>query len=99
MVSWVVDYLDITDTVIGSFKSKDLRKMYHLPQPQKNYDTQFIHKFMQENLNHMELIREWRRDPNKHKFEDRGMYSLASIIGPFSHIFVMLCFLYGYPNT
>jgi len=64
MVKWVVDHLDITDrmfittmkTVIGSFKAEDLRKMYHLPQPQKKYDMQL----MQENLNPAALIREWR---------------------------------------
>jgi len=28
-----------------------------------------------------------------------GMYSLASIVGPFSHISTMLCRLYGCPNT
>lgn len=54
---------------------------------------------MKENLNPVELIREWRRDPKKHKREDMSMYSLASIVRPFSHIAAMLCCLYGYPNT
>lgn len=44
-------------------------------------------------------MREWRRDPNKQKQEERGMYSLASIVGPFSNIVAMICCLYGYPNT
>jgi len=69
--------------------------MYHLPQPQKKYDMQF----MQENLNPGKLIREWRRDSKKHKRDDMGMYSLASIVVPFSHISTMLCRLYGCPNT
>lgn len=72
-VRWVVDQLDIIyrmfitprKIVIGSFKAKDLRKMCHLPPPQKRYDTQFIEKFMQENLNPADLIRERRRDQNK----------------------------------
>ena len=106
MVRWVVDQQDITQktfitprkTVIGSFKVENLRKMYHLPPPQKRYHTKFVQKFMQENLNLADLIREWRKEPKKHKREDRGMYSLPSIVGPFSHIAAMLCRLYGYPN-
>lgn len=75
MVRCIVDHLDITDimfitlkkTIIGSFKAKDLSKMYHLPQPYKKYDTQLIHTFMQENPNLAELIGEWRWYPHKHK--------------------------------
>lgn len=73
--------------------------MYHFPLPQKRYDTQFVQKFMHENENPTELIKEWRSDPRKHKHEDRGMYSLASIVSPFSHVTAMMCRSYGYSNT
>lgn len=107
MVRCIIDHIDIIDrdfitpkkTIIGSFKAEDLRKMYHLRLSQRKYDTQFIHKLMHENLNPTDLIREWRRDPSKHKLEDTGMYSLAPIVGPFSHVTAMMCHLYGYPNT
>lgn len=43
MIRWVIDNLDITDRlfltpkkkIIGSFKVEYLRKIYHIPPPQK----------------------------------------------------------------
>ena len=50
MVRWIIDNLNIEDrtfltskgTMIGSFKAKDLKLMYHIPNPKKVYDKQFL---------------------------------------------------------
>jgi len=54
---------------------------------------------MQENLNPAKLIKEWRKYPNKHKRDDRGMYSLASLLGSFSEVPTMMCHIFGLANT
>jgi len=49
MVKWIIDNISILDhtfqtsrkEVIGSFTTKDLKIMYHIPHPQKVYDKAF----------------------------------------------------------
>lgn len=53
MVRFVIDNLNIGDrtfltsrgTIIGSFKAEDLKVMYHLLDPEKVYDKEFIAHF------------------------------------------------------
>ena len=47
--------------------------MYHLPNPQKVYDKDFIKDFAASNETHSEPIREWMKAPEKHKNESSGM--------------------------
>lgn len=44
-------------------------------------------------------IKEWRRDPNKHKHVEKGMYAVDSLTGPYYQIDAMICRLFAYPNT
>ena len=54
MVRWIIDNLSIGDrtfltsrgTMIVSFKAKDLKQMYHLPDPHKIYDKEILAKFV-----------------------------------------------------
>lgn len=87
------------NTVIGSFTNNDLSQMYQLPSPQKKYDKDFIEKFMKENEDQLEVIKGWRRESSKHKWEDKGLYSIASIAGPDCYFVVMICRIFGYANT
>lgn len=73
--------------------------MYQRPLPQNKYDKQFTEKFMKENGDLLEVIKGWRRDPNKHKHEDKDMYTIASIVEPYCYIAAMMCRLFGYSNT
>ena len=54
---------------------------------------------MHENPNPVELIKNWRKYLDKEKQEDKGMYSMASLVGPFYEIVAMFCRLYVYLNT
>ena len=40
-----------------------------------------------------------KRDLNKNKCEDKGMYSIASLAGPYYQIATLMCRTYGYPDT
>ena len=73
--------------------------MYHLPAAQKKYDIEFVEKFMQENEHQSKFIRGWRRDPNKNKWGDKGMYVIASINAPYRFVVAMMCRLFGYADT
>lgn len=107
MVKWVIDHMNISTInfmnkekiFIGSFTKNDLRSIYHLPQPQQKYNNIFIKKFMKENQHQLDSIKNQRRDHNKHKREDKCMYSIASLVGPYYQIATMICRIYGYPNT
>ena len=53
MVKWIIDNINIADMtfltsrkiVIGSFTAQDLKKMYHIPDPQKVYGKFFLEQF------------------------------------------------------
>lgn len=57
VVRWVVKEIPISNRtfcivdgrVFGSFQPDDLRKMYHLPKPEKKYNKYFLKKFAEEN--------------------------------------------------
>jgi len=81
MVKWVIESINIVDMTLftiegrmfGSFKPEDLKKMYHLPEPQKYYNKSFLETFSKENQIELEPIRQCRHFPNKHKHESSGM--------------------------
>lgn len=54
---------------------------------------------MQENEYQYKVIWGWRRDANKHKREDKGMYVIASIVGHYCYAVAMMYRLFGYENT
>lgn len=72
MVKWILDNVEIKNRqfkvhgqgLIGSFIVQDLKLMYHLPEPQATYNTQFIEKFVKENQNpvrnHQRLVEKRR---------------------------------------
>lgn len=107
MITCVVDHLNIADrnfmtkrnTIIGSFTNKDSTRMYQFSAAQKKYDNDFIEKFMKENQDQSEVIKGWRRDASKHKRENKGMHSIASLVGPYCYVATMICRLFGYVNT
>lgn len=41
------------------------------------------------------LIKEWKRDPNKHKADSSGKYAIMSISPHFSYVTTMLCRIFG----
>jgi len=47
----------------------------------------------------LEPKKDWRRDPNKHKHEEKGIYSGDSLAGPYCQIASMVCRLFSYPNA
>lgn len=46
-----------------------------------------------------EPIKDWKRDPNKNKHEEKGIYSVGSLTRPYWLIYSMVCRLFSYPNT
>lgn len=107
MVKYVIDNINIVDRtfltsrkiVIMSFTAKGLKKMYHIPDPQKVYDKAFLEHFTSENEVASNPIKQWRSYPNKHKHEKSGMYSIYSLASPYSYITAMMCRLFRNPNT
>lgn len=59
VVRWAVEKIRVMNRtlctvdgrVFGSFQPDDLRKMYHLPKPQKKYNKAFLEKFTSDNEN------------------------------------------------
>lgn len=76
----------------GSFTSKDLMTMYPFPNPQCIYSKEYVKYFS-------EQIRQWRKDPNKHKIEEFGKYSIDSLTGPLSQVAAILCRFHAQPNV
>ena len=107
MVKWVIEIINIMDrtlftadgTMFGSFKAKDLKKMYHFPEPQKYYNKALLEAFSKENQIELEPIRQWRHFPNKHKHESSGMYSVDSLASPYCYDATMMCRLFGSSNS
>lgn len=67
MVKWIIDHVDISnrefktrsEELMGSFSPNNLRHMYHLPEPQANYNKQFVEKFAKENEDLVECTKIW----------------------------------------
>jgi len=57
MIKWIIDNINIADkafqtsiqTIIGSFITKYLKSMYHIPDPHKVYDKPFLEHFTTDN--------------------------------------------------
>jgi len=103
VVRWAIEEIPITDRtfctrdgrIFGSFQAKDLRQMYHLPEPEKKYNKAFLEKFRSENETESEPIRDWRKNPAKHKHETSGKYSVDSLCSPYCYAGIMMCRLWG----
>jgi hypothetical protein len=103
VVKWAIEEIPITDRtfitkdgrIFGSFKPEDLRQMYHLPKPEKIYNSAFLEKFASENEIESEPIKDWRQNPNKHKHESSGKYSVDSLCSPYCYAGIMMCRLWG----
>ena len=83
--------------LIGSFRAEDLKKMYHIPDPQDIYDNTFVANFAKKNLDPFKLIQGWRVLDNKFKYDKSGMYAIASLANPYNY--AKLCYVdyIGYP--
>lgn len=107
MVKRVIEGINITEKTLftasrrmfGSFKTKDVKKMYHFPEPQKYYNKSFLEAFSKENEIESDPIKQWRNFPNKHKHESSNMYSVDSLVSPYCHATAMMCRLFGTPNS
>ncbi len=103
VVRWAIQEILITDRtfstkdgrIFGSFQAEDLRQMYHLPVPEKKYNTAFLEKFRAQNETESEPIRDWRQNPAKHKHESSGKYSVDSLCSPYCYAGIMMCRLWG----
>lgn len=57
VVRWVEEEIPVSNRtfctidgrIFGSFQPNDLRKMYHMPEPEKRYNKAFLEKFANEN--------------------------------------------------
>ena len=92
-------FVSVARTIFGSFRTEDIKAMYHLPDPQKFYNKAFIKDFAASNETQSEPIREWRRAPEKHKTESSGMYSVESLSPPYCYAAAMMCRLFRNDNS
>ncbi len=107
MVKWVIEIINIMDRMLftpngrmfGSFKPEDLKKMYHLAEPQEYYNKSFLEAFSKENQIKSDPIKEWRKFPNKHKHESPAMYFVDSLVSPYCYATAMMCRLFGSSNS
>ena len=107
MVIWVIDNLNIADRTfknskqenMGSFTPEDLRTMYHFPMPHKAYDKAFLEKFAKENQDPMKVVKEWKVDQCKLKWDKLGMYPIAQLPSPHCFVAVMLCRFFSRLDT
>ena len=103
LVRWVIKSINIIDRafftadgrMFGTFKPEDVKKMYHLSDPQKHYNKAFLEAFTKENDVEFDPIKQWRHFPNKHKHESSGMYSMDSLASPYCYVGAMICRLFG----
>ena len=106
MIRLVIENLIIEDRqfnnsrmeLIGLFREEDLKKMYHIPDPQDIYDSTFVANFTKKNLDPFKLSQGWRVLDNKFKYNKSSMYAIASLANPYNYAVAMLCRLYGLPN-
>jgi len=73
--------------------------MYHIPDPQKVYNKEFVKEFVDTNKVQSEPIKEWRKNPEKHKNESSGMYLVDSLSPPYCYAAAMMCRLFGNNNS
>lgn len=107
MGRWIIESIATTDKtfttsegkVFRSFREEDLRQMYHLPQPDKQYNKAFLEAFSKENDIEVDPIRQWRHFSTKHKHETSGMCSVDSLAFPYCYAGVMMCKLFRVHNS
>ena len=80
--------------MFGSFRVEDIKKMYHLVEPQKHYSKAFVEAFSKVNDMESDTIRQCRHYPNKHKHESLGMYSFDSLASPYYYVGAVICRLF-----
>ena len=105
-VKWVIENVNIKDrefvtlrqVVINSFKPEDIRRVYHLPQPHKVYDKEFLEKFSAKNEEPSEVIKQWNSNPSKHKMDSTDMYTVAILATSYLYISIIPCTLFGYAD-
>ena len=73
--------------------------MYHLPNPQKFYNKDFLKEFAAHNEVHYEPIREWRKASQRHKNNSSGLYSVDPLLPPYCYVAVMMCRLFWNDNS
>lgn len=73
--------------------------MYHLPEPEKKYNKDFLKKFADENEIESTPIRRWRKNPAKHKHESSSKYSVDSLASPYCYARAMMCRIWGLHNS
>ena len=72
--------------------------MYHLPEPQAGYKTQFMDKFAKENEDLAECTKNWSTKEDLLKKDKHGMYSIGSLSSLYCFAIDMLCRLFGRPD-
>ena len=92
-------FISASGTSFGSFKAKDLKSMYHLPDLQKVYNKEFVKEFANSNKVQSEPIKNWRKNPENHKNESSGMYSVDSLLPPYCYAPAMMCRLFRNNNS
>lgn len=103
VVRWAVEeilvlnrtFCTVDGRAFGSFQPDDLRKMYHLPEPQKKYNKSFLEKFASENETELAPIREWRQNLARNKHESSSKYSVDSLCYPYCYVGAMMCRIWG----
>ena len=103
MVRCIINKLNIGDrnfltsrgTMIGSFKAKELKQMYHILDPDKIYDKEFLAHFAKENELKSTPIKQWMINPNKHTNNEKGMYSTKSLASTYCYISAMMSRIFG----
>jgi len=85
--------------LMGSFRVEDMKKMYHIPDPQDIHDKTYMAGLTKNNPDPFKLIQGWIVLDNKLKFEKSGMYAIDSLANPYNYAADMLCRLYGFPNN
>lgn len=103
VVRWAIEEITLTDRtfhtkdgrIFSSFKPDDLRRMYHLPEPELVYNRAFVEKFAKENESPSEPLRDWRQNPARHKHDMSGKYSNASLASPYCYAGILMCRLWG----
>jgi len=103
VVRWVVEKILVTNRtfcttngrIFDSFQPNDLRKMYHLPEPEKQYNKAFLEAFAKENESELASIKQWRHFPEKHKHESSGKYSVDSLASAYRYTKAMMCRMWG----
>ena len=76
MVKWVIQSINIIDRaffttagrMFGSFKPEDVKRMYHLLNPQQHYNKSFLEAFAKENQIKSNPIKQWRHMSRYHDY-------------------------------